>query len=170
VSYDVLGGNAYQQPVLRPTRRAPPAVACTESQDSSGPMRWSLSKARFSSAPITGPRNGAAQDTGEQKAPTLTTVNTFNPDSFATEVTILAIRWTDEAPAGLPSHHKPAPVVATPPVEAPPAAATRSPQSARPLSLPNRILQRQHRRLRHRLRRRLRQLNSHSTADWLRGF
>jgi len=74
-----------------------------------------------------GPRNGAAQDTGEQRAPTLTTVNTFNPDSFATEVTILAIRWTGEAPAGLPSHRKEAPVVATPPVEAPPVATTPAP-------------------------------------------
>ncbi|HVM59549.1 MAG TPA: hypothetical protein VMV72_01675 [Verrucomicrobiae bacterium] len=77
-----------------------------------------------------GPRNVAAQDTGEQKPPTLTTVNTFNPDSFASEVNILAIRWTGEPPAGLPSHHKAAPVVATPPVEAPPATAT--PAAAQP--------------------------------------
>ena len=45
-----------------------------------------------------GPRNGASQDTGEQKPPTLTTVNTFNPDSFATDVNVLAVRWTGEAP------------------------------------------------------------------------
>jgi hypothetical protein len=79
-----------------------------------------------------GPRNGVAQDTGEQKAPTLTTVNTFNPDSFATDVNVLAVRWTGEAPAGLPSHHKAAPVVATPPVEAPPAVATPAPTQPAP--------------------------------------
>jgi len=51
-----------------------------------------------------GARGGADQDTGGQKQPTLTTVNTFNPESFAPEVTILAIRWTGQPPAGLPSH------------------------------------------------------------------
>jgi hypothetical protein len=83
-----------------------------------------------------GPRNGAGQDAGEQKAPTLTTVNTFNPDSFATEVNILAIRWTDEAPAGLPPHHKTAPVLAAAPVEAPPAAATPAPTQSAPSAEP----------------------------------
>jgi len=82
-----------------------------------------------------GPRNGAAQDTGEQRAPTLTTVNTFNPDSFATEVTILAVRWTGDAPAGLPSTRKAAPVVATPPVEAPPVATTPAPEPPKADSL-----------------------------------
>jgi len=79
-----------------------------------------------------GPRSGAGQDTGEQKAPTLTTVNTFNPDSFATDVNILAIRWTGDAPPGLPSNHKAAPVVATPPVEAPPVATTPAPAQPAP--------------------------------------
>jgi hypothetical protein len=51
-----------------------------------------------------GPRGGATDDTGDQKQPTLTTVNTFNPESFQPEVTILAIRWTGQPPAGLPSH------------------------------------------------------------------
>lgn len=52
-----------------------------------------------------GPRNGgAAEDTGDQKQPTLTTVNTFNPESFQPEVTILAIRWIGQPPAGLPYH------------------------------------------------------------------
>ncbi|HXI85167.1 MAG TPA: hypothetical protein VNL17_13865, partial [Verrucomicrobiae bacterium] len=51
-----------------------------------------------------GARNGPGQDTGDQKQPTLTTVNTFNPESFAPEVTILAIRWTGQPPSGLPSH------------------------------------------------------------------
>jgi hypothetical protein len=49
-----------------------------------------------------GARGGAADDTGDQKQPTLTTVNTFNPESFQPEVTILAIRWTGQPPAGLP--------------------------------------------------------------------
>jgi hypothetical protein len=83
-----------------------------------------------------GSRNGAAQDTGEQKAPALTTVNTFNPDSFATDVNVLAVRWTGDAPAGLPSHHKVAPVVATPPVEAPPAATTPAPTEQTPPAEP----------------------------------
>ena len=51
-----------------------------------------------------GARNGAGQGTGDEKQPTLTTVNTFNPESFAPEVTILAIRWTGQPPPGLPSH------------------------------------------------------------------
>jgi hypothetical protein len=34
----------------------------------------------------------------------LTTVNTFNPESFVPEVTILAIRWTSQPPSGLPYH------------------------------------------------------------------
>jgi len=83
-----------------------------------------------------GPRNGASQDTGEQKPPTLTTVNTFNPDSFATDVNVLAVRWTGEAPAGLPSHRKAAPAVATPPVEAPPVATTPAPTQSVPAEPP----------------------------------
>ena len=51
-----------------------------------------------------GSRTGSDQDAGGQKQPTLTTVNTFNPESFAPEVTILAIRWTSQPPLGLPSH------------------------------------------------------------------
>jgi hypothetical protein len=51
-----------------------------------------------------GARNAVTVDTGDQKQPTLTTVNTFNPESFAPEVTILAIRWTGQPPPGLPSH------------------------------------------------------------------
>jgi hypothetical protein len=79
-----------------------------------------------------GPRNGAALDSGEQKAPTLTTVNTFNPDSFATEVNILAIRWTGEPPAGLPSHPKAAPEAVAPPAEASPATAAPTPTQSAP--------------------------------------
>ena len=51
-----------------------------------------------------GARNAVSLDTGDQKQPTLTTVNTFNPESFAPEVTILAIRWTSQPPPGLTSH------------------------------------------------------------------
>jgi hypothetical protein len=50
-----------------------------------------------------GARSGTGQDTGDEKQPTLTTVNTFNPESFAPEVTILAIRWTGTPPPGLTS-------------------------------------------------------------------
>jgi len=73
-----------------------------------------------------GERSGAGQEGGNQSAPSLTTVNTFNPQSFAPEVTILAIRWVGDAPPGLPSHKKVAaavkpaqPTVATEPVAAP---------------------------------------------------
>src|SRR5579871_5019838 len=45
-----------------------------------------------------GQRNGAPVDTGNQSPPSLTTVNTFNPESFAPDVTILAIRWIGEPP------------------------------------------------------------------------
>lgn len=68
-----------------------------------------------------GPRNGA-EDTGDQKQPTLTTVNTFNPESFQPEVTILAIRWTGQPPAGLP-YHPGATVIESKPATAPEAVA-----------------------------------------------
>jgi len=75
-----------------------------------------------------GARSGAGQDTGDQKQPTLTTVNTFNPESFAPEVTILAIRWTGQPPSGLSSHQgvsavesKPAATPAPEPAETAPA-------------------------------------------------
>lgn len=48
-----------------------------------------------------GARSGTGQDIGDEKQPTLTAVNTFNPESFAPEVTILAIRWTGAPPPGL---------------------------------------------------------------------
>jgi hypothetical protein len=50
-----------------------------------------------------GARSGSGAEAGEEKQPTLTTVNTFNPESFAPEVTILAIRWTGAPPPGLTS-------------------------------------------------------------------
>jgi hypothetical protein len=71
-----------------------------------------------------GPRNGADSDAGIQKAPTLTTVNTFNPESFAPEVTILAIRWIGNSPPGFPSHKKAAPVAVAPSSAAPTPATT----------------------------------------------
>lgn len=81
-----------------------------------------------------GPRTAEADNAG-QKTPTLTTVNTFNPESFVPEVTILAIRWIGNPPPGLPSSGKkiavstpPSPVVSEPaptpaaaPAPAPPA-------------------------------------------------
>ena len=76
-----------------------------------------------------GQRSGADTDAGLQKAPTLTTVNTFNPESFAPEVTILAIHWTGDPPPGLPSHKKAAPVAIAPPVP-PTAATTEAPPSS----------------------------------------
>jgi hypothetical protein len=66
-----------------------------------------------------GPRGGNADQDNGQKTPTLTTVNTFNPVSFTPGVTILAVRWTDGPPPGLPSHQKAA--AATPPVTTAPA-------------------------------------------------
>jgi hypothetical protein len=83
-----------------------------------------------------GPRNGVAQNLGEQKPPSLTTVNTFNPDSFAADVNVLAVRWTGEAPAGLPSHRKAAAAATTPTAEAPPSAATPAPTQPAPAATP----------------------------------
>jgi len=91
-----------------------------------------------------GPRSGAEQDNNGQKTPTLTTVNTFNPESFAPEVTILAIRWIGEPPPGLPSSKKAAPPtvaptppppppttdITTPPVTLPPAETTNTNEPA----------------------------------------
>ena len=85
-----------------------------------------------------GPRNGADSDAGVQKAPTLTTVNTFNPESFAPEVTILAIRWIGDAPPGFPSHKKSAPVAVTPPEVVPvPAPTEPAPSSPTPPAAQN---------------------------------
>jgi hypothetical protein len=80
-----------------------------------------------------GARSGAGQDTGDQKQPTLTTVNTFNPESFAPEVTILAIRWTGQPPPGLPSHRgatavESKPAVTPEPAETAPAAPPAAPE------------------------------------------
>ncbi len=123
VSYDVLAKMRISSPLYaKPEEHHLPLLVQKAKQLGADALVFVQGKIFFSTN--YGPRNGAAQDTGEQKPPTLTTVNTFNPDSFATEVTILAIRWTGEAPAGLPSHRKEAPVVATPPVEAPPVATT----------------------------------------------
>jgi len=88
-----------------------------------------------------GPRAGGEQDNG-QKTPALTTVNTFNPESFSPEVTILAVRWIGDAPPGLPSSKKTVVEVPTPPPVAPvqppqvtPAPAT-APAEATPQSPP----------------------------------
>ena len=78
-----------------------------------------------------GPRSGTEQDNG-QKAPTLTTVNTFNPESFSPEVTILAIHWTGEPPPGLPSSKKIAAQTATPPPALAPASPEVAPQPTPP--------------------------------------
>ena len=79
-----------------------------------------------------GARNDVSQDTGDQKQPTLTTVNTFNPDSFAPEVTILAIRWTGEPPPGLPSQHAAAAVEPKPAVLPAPEAVETAPATPSP--------------------------------------
>lgn len=126
VSYDVLAEMRISSPFYaKPEEHHLPLLVQKAKRLGADALVFVQGKIFFSTN--YGPRNGAAQDTGEQKPPTLTTVNTFNPDSFASEVTILAVRWTGEPPAGLPSHHKAAPVVATPPVEAPPAAASPAP-------------------------------------------
>lgn len=70
-----------------------------------------------------GPRPGELVPTGA--VPTLTQVNTFNPESFREGVTILAIKWIGEPPPGLPSRHQKQPAAAEPvaPVEPVPAPA-----------------------------------------------
>lgn len=60
-----------------------------------------------------GPRGGDPAALGA-RAPTLTAVNTFNPESFRPEVTILAIRWVGEPPPGLPSRYQRAAAKPTP--------------------------------------------------------
>ena len=86
-----------------------------------------------------GPRPGDLAPAGG--TPTLTQVNTFNPESFKEDVTILAIKWVGEPPPGLAVSKKkeeaapvpvaPAPVPAEPTVPAP-AAETNAPPAAAP--------------------------------------
>jgi hypothetical protein len=65
-----------------------------------------------------GPRPGDAAPVGG--APTLTQVNTFNPESFREGVTILAIKWLGEPPPGLPVNPRNQPAqTAVPPVPIP---------------------------------------------------
>jgi hypothetical protein len=131
VSYDVLAEMRINSPFYaQPEEGHLPLLVKKAKQMGADALVFVQGRIFFSTN--YGPRNGGAQDNADQKAPTLTTVNTFNPDSFASEVTILAVRWTGDAPAGLPSHHKEAPVVATPPVEAPPVAATPAPAQPAP--------------------------------------
>jgi hypothetical protein len=80
-----------------------------------------------------GQRTGAGQEGGNQSAPNLTTVNTFNPESFAPEVTILAIRWVGDPPPGLPSHKKAA-AAAKP--DQPPPAVSEKPDEQKPAETP----------------------------------
>jgi hypothetical protein len=80
-----------------------------------------------------GVRGGAEQNPGGQAAPTLTTVNTFNPESFAPDVTVLAIRWAGDPPPGLPSKKKTTPAAANAPAATPAAAVTEpAPQTPSP--------------------------------------
>ena len=80
-----------------------------------------------------GPRPGDAAPTGG--APTLTQVNTFNPESFQEGVTILAIKWSGEPPPGLPTRKmkeeaKPVQVVPAPAEAAPAPAPAPTPAEA----------------------------------------
>jgi hypothetical protein len=135
VSYDVLAEMRISSPFYaQPEEGHLPLLVKKAKQLGADALVFVQGKLFFSTN--YGPRSGAAPDAGEQKAPTLTTVNTFNPDSFATDVTILAVRWTGDPPAGLPSHRKPAPEVATPPVEAPPVATTPTPTQPAPAAEP----------------------------------
>jgi len=61
-----------------------------------------------------GPRGATPAETFTPPITTLTTVNTFNPDSFAPEVNILAIRWVGAPPPGLPTNKKIVAKVANP--------------------------------------------------------
>lgn len=131
VSYDVLAEMRISSPFFaQPEEGHLPLLVRKAKQIGADALVFVQGKLFFSTS--YGPRNGTAQDTGEQKAPTLTTVNTFNPDSFATDVNILAVRWTGDAPPGLPSHHKAAPVVGTPSVEAPAAVTAPAPVQTAP--------------------------------------
>lgn len=131
VSYDVLAELRISSPFYaQPEEHHLPLLVQKAKQLGADALLFVQGKIFFSTN--YGPRSGAGQDNGEQKVPTLTTVNTFNPDSFATDVNVLAIRWTSDAPSGLPSHPKAAPIVATPPVEAPPATATPAPATEPP--------------------------------------
>jgi hypothetical protein len=86
-----------------------------------------------------GLRNGADSDAGVQKSPSLTTVNTFNPESFAPEVTILAIRWTGDPPPGFPSHKKSAPVAVAPEAGPTPATTESAPPPPTPPAAQNEL-------------------------------
>ena len=79
-----------------------------------------------------GARNGVAQDISDEKQPTLTTVNTFNPESFAPEVTILAIRWTGQPPPGLSSRPGATAVESKPVAASPPMAVETAPATPPP--------------------------------------
>lgn len=86
-----------------------------------------------------GPRPGDAAPVGG--APTLTQVNTFNPESFRDGVNILAIKWLGEPPPGLPVNERhqadEAPVEPVPmPVEPAPAPIEPSPAPAEPPPAP----------------------------------
>ena len=95
VSYDVLAEMRINSPFYaQPEEHHLPLLVQKAKQLGADALVFVQGKIFFSTN--YGPRNGAAQDTAEQKAPTLTTVNTFNPDSFATDVNVLAIRWTGE--------------------------------------------------------------------------
>ena len=86
-----------------------------------------------------GPRSEAAGEGTDEKKPTLTQVNRFNPESFKPGVTIVAIKWTGAPPAGLqpekpaakemPEEKAPEPVPAAPtPPPAPEAPAPPAPE------------------------------------------
>jgi hypothetical protein len=84
-----------------------------------------------------GPRTGETGAAGT--TPTLTQVNTFNPESFRPEVNILAIRWTGEPPPGLPARPKPKPAREPQPPEqpvAPEEPAPAEPAPPEPLPVP----------------------------------
>jgi len=102
-SYDVLGELRISSPFYaQPEEGHMPRIVKKAREIGADAVVFVQGKIFFSTN--YGARNGPSQDTGDQKQPTLTTVNTFNPESFAPEVTILAIRWTGQPPAGLPSH------------------------------------------------------------------
>ncbi|MCX7915600.1 MAG: hypothetical protein N3A53_04775 [Verrucomicrobiae bacterium] len=77
-----------------------------------------------------GPRPGELVPTGA--VPTLTQVNTFNPESFAEGVTILAIKWIGEPPPGLPARHQKQPTSMEPVTPAEPTTAPAPKQTEPP--------------------------------------
>lgn len=86
-----------------------------------------------------GPRGDAAAAAAGGQRPTLTQVNTFNPESFRPDVTVLAIKWEGEPPPGLPRRYEkkqPAPASSEVPMMVPQEAPPPPPAMLEPMPMP----------------------------------